>query len=77
LKCTFCNVDENIQHLFFDCPLAKFIWHIIPVSFNITPPASFHHVFTHWLGATKIGVKNLFGVGFVPSVGLYGCIGIM
>jgi hypothetical protein len=58
LKCSFCNVDENIQYLFFDCPLARFIWHIIHVSFNITPPTSFHHIFTHWLGATKIGVKK-------------------
>jgi hypothetical protein len=28
LKCSFCNADENIQHLFCDCPLARFIWHI-------------------------------------------------
>jgi hypothetical protein len=77
LKCSFYNADENIQHLSFDCPLARFIWCIIYVSFNITPPTSFYHIFTHWLGATKIGVRKLFGVGFVPSIGLYGCLGIM
>jgi hypothetical protein len=76
LKCSFCNANENIQHLFFDCRLARFIWRIIHVSFNITPP-SFHHIFIHWLGATKIGIKKLFGVGFVPSVGLYVYVGIM
>jgi hypothetical protein len=31
LKCSFCNADENIQHLFFDYPLVIFIWHIIHV----------------------------------------------
>jgi hypothetical protein len=25
MKCSFCNADENIQYLFFDCPLARFI----------------------------------------------------
>jgi hypothetical protein len=54
LKCSFCNADKIIQHLFFDCPLVK--CHIIHVSFNITP-TSFHHSFAYWLGATKIGVN--------------------
>jgi hypothetical protein len=63
LKCSFCNADENIQHLFFDSPIARFIWRIIQVSFNITPPTSFHHIFTHWLGATKIGVKKIIWSG--------------
>jgi hypothetical protein len=27
--CCFCHKDETIQHLFFDCPLARSIWSII------------------------------------------------
>jgi hypothetical protein len=25
-KCCFCNNNETIQHLFFDCVLARFVW---------------------------------------------------
>ena len=38
--CCFCNIDENIQHLFFDCPFAKFIWRIVSIAFNIQTPVS-------------------------------------
>ncbi|WVZ54095.1 hypothetical protein U9M48_004955, partial [Paspalum notatum var. saurae] len=27
--CCFCNHNESIQHLFFDCLLAKFVWRIV------------------------------------------------
>ena len=39
-KCCFCNADENIQHLFFDCHLAKFVWRAVYFTFGINPPAS-------------------------------------
>jgi hypothetical protein len=28
-RCYFCNSDENIEHLFFDCPLARYIWSLV------------------------------------------------
>jgi hypothetical protein len=28
-RCYFCNSDENIDHLFFDCHLARYIWSLI------------------------------------------------
>ncbi|WVZ53210.1 hypothetical protein U9M48_004183, partial [Paspalum notatum var. saurae] len=27
-QCCFCSADETIQHLFFGCPCAKFLWRI-------------------------------------------------
>jgi hypothetical protein len=27
--CRFCNGDESISHLFFNCPAAKFIWSVV------------------------------------------------
>ena len=41
-KCCFCSSDESIQHLFFDCHFAKFVWRTIHVSFNLIPPTSVH-----------------------------------
>jgi hypothetical protein len=28
-QCIFCCKDENIQHLFFECYYAKFLWGLI------------------------------------------------
>jgi len=49
IKCCFCNFDEAIQHLFFDCQLARIIWRIVHVSFNITPHMNILHMFNGWL----------------------------
>ncbi|WVZ81339.1 hypothetical protein U9M48_028728, partial [Paspalum notatum var. saurae] len=32
LGCCFCNANESIQHLFFDCRVAKFLWRVIFMS---------------------------------------------
>jgi hypothetical protein len=49
-KCCFCSSNESIQHLFFDCHFAKFIWRIVQVFFNLSPPISVHNIFTGWRG---------------------------
>ena len=38
-KCGFCNHDEDIQHLLFDCYLARAIWRIIFIALNIERPS--------------------------------------
>ena len=30
--CFFCSADENIEHLFFTCPVAKVIWGVVGTS---------------------------------------------
>jgi hypothetical protein len=32
-KMLFFNLEETIQHLFFDCQMAKIMWRIVQVSF--------------------------------------------
>ena len=46
VQCCFCNLSESVQHLFFDCHLAKFIWRAIQVSFSIPPPLNVQHMFS-------------------------------
>jgi hypothetical protein len=36
-KCCFCDKDETIQHLFFECPVAQIVWRIVHMNFNIAP----------------------------------------
>jgi hypothetical protein len=64
VKCCFCNLDESIQHLFFDCQNAKFIWRLIHVSFNLSPPLNVDHMFNDWLHGVqkKLKYQALVGV---------------
>ena len=48
-KCSFCDRDETIKHLFIDCPLAKVLWQTVHIAFNITPPTTVNALFGTWL----------------------------
>jgi hypothetical protein len=28
-RCRFCNMDESINHLFFDCSVARYTWSLV------------------------------------------------
>ena len=47
--CVFCDKDESIHHLFFQCPLAKIVWRIIFMTFDLSPPANVTNLFGNWL----------------------------
>jgi hypothetical protein len=41
-KRRFCDGNESIGHLFFDCPLAKYVWDVIKCTFYFDKePSSF------------------------------------
>jgi hypothetical protein len=40
LKCCLCNVDETIQHLYFDCHVARNIWNLVFITFGIQSPTT-------------------------------------
>jgi hypothetical protein len=48
-SCCFCDDKESIQHLFFECPLAKIIWRIIHMTFGLEPPKNVSNLFGNWL----------------------------
>ncbi|WVZ85024.1 hypothetical protein U9M48_031988, partial [Paspalum notatum var. saurae] len=33
-RCCFCDTNETIQHLFFDCHIAKFVWRVVFLAFG-------------------------------------------
>jgi hypothetical protein len=39
---------ESIQHLFFNCHFAKFLWRAVQVAFNIDVPRSVAHICNGW-----------------------------
>jgi hypothetical protein len=62
-KCVSCNRNENIQHLFLDCPFAKTIWHIIFFATALNQPRSISHLFGTWLNNQPKTMKGLIWVG--------------
>jgi len=62
-KCLCCNMNETIQHLFFDCPFAKMIWRIIFYATNLDQPRSIDHMFGTWLNNQHKKIKPLIWVG--------------
>jgi hypothetical protein len=43
-----CCRDESIQHLFFDCLYARFMWGLVHIIFGIQPPLNTNHLFGTW-----------------------------
>jgi hypothetical protein len=53
--CCVCHFSETIQHLFFYCFYAKFLWRSIHILFGISPPMNINDLFVHWC---KVGNKK-------------------
>jgi hypothetical protein len=53
--CCFCHLPETINHLFFDCVYAKFLWRAIHILFGLTPPTDMSDLFLVW---SKFGHKK-------------------
>jgi hypothetical protein len=34
----FCDNKETIQHIFFDCHVARFVWRVFTMAFGLQPP---------------------------------------
>lgn len=57
-KCCFCSEEENIQHLFFECHMARWDWNAVNISFGFQPPSSMANLFGSWLKIFPPKLKN-------------------
>jgi len=64
-RCVFCSQDETIQHLFFDCHYAKFMWRAINFTFGLDVPKSVDHMCYGWLQGIQPRVKSKILVGAI------------
>jgi predicted secreted Zn-dependent protease len=62
-RCCFCSKLETIQHLFFECPMARLMWFVISVTFGITAPTSTANLFGPWLARFPHKQKALVLIG--------------
>jgi hypothetical protein len=62
-KCNFCGLEETIQHLFFDCRVARFVWNLLYITFNCKPPHSTTHLFGSWTRSFAPVLRNQITLG--------------
>ena len=58
-QCVFCQHDETITHLFFQCEFARSIWSAIQIASNLYPPSSVANIFGNWLNGVHKRFKQL------------------
>ena len=63
LKCCFCNCNESITHLLFDCHHAKEIWKIVYLATGLAPPRSISHMLGNWLSNFDNNERRVILVG--------------
>lgn len=76
-KCCFCNSNETIQHLFFDCPLARFVWNAIFIAFGIHLPTNVANLLGNWFYGVLPRLRAQILVGVAAFVGRFGYVEMM
>jgi hypothetical protein len=67
-RCVFCQEDETIKHLFFQCRFAKAIWSIIQIGSSLYPPRSIANIFGNWLNGIEVRFRGLIRVGALAVI---------
>ena len=62
-KCMFCSQVENIDHLFFTCPVARYIWNIAWCAFGLKSIPTSIDEFPRWIDSFTIRDRYLFSTG--------------
>jgi hypothetical protein len=60
LDCIFCGFSESIDHLFFQCSVARFTWRMVCLALDLTSiPISVDDMFGSWMDRFNNSDKNL------------------
>ena len=57
--CLFCKEQESLNHLFFDCVVAKQLWEVLSSIFGIQLGNSLDNIGKFWLSNKRNGVLNI------------------
>jgi hypothetical protein len=66
--CCFCGCNETVDHLFFKCSVARYVWRVIQVALHLDfIPKNIKELFDIWMKGPKNKITNmfLFGCGAV------------
>lgn len=59
MNCLFCNENETVHHLFFDCVVAKQIWFDVADTFDFNIPKNMTELSSFWKLNNKRSVINI------------------
>jgi hypothetical protein len=71
-SCAFCNENESVGHLFFECPTPKYVWSLLAYSLgSVCTPSSMDQ---YWLWIHKIlpQAPKLHAVGLAAVIWAFG-----
>jgi hypothetical protein len=66
--CFFFQQDETIEHVFFQCLFARFIWSTIQIGSTLYPPCSVVIIFVNWLNDVDARFKLLIRVRVIAII---------
>jgi hypothetical protein len=66
--CLFCNEPESVNHLFFECCVAKRIWPVISEVLNLRSIWNFEYMATFWLANKKHLLTNIISSAIIWSL---------
>ena len=67
--CLFCGKNESINHLFFECPLARYIWNVVGCAFGTGFQfTSAEHAISVWLKGKNKKQRGLWTVGVAATL---------
>ena len=67
-KCLFCGMDESISHLFFLCPLARYIWNVVSCAFGVNCQFQNIDQGIAWLNGFGKKKRNILSVGMASII---------
>ena len=59
----YCGEHETIQHIFIECPLAKFLWCTVYFTYDLPPPTNITNMFGNWLNGVDRQSKAFIRIG--------------
>lgn len=62
-KCAFCIENETVQHLFFECPMAKFVWSLVAMVVGAQYGPTTMEQFWLWVNRAMPGGNKFHMVG--------------
>ena len=67
-KCVFCQHDETITHLFFQCEFGRSIWSAVQIDSTLQPPRTVTNIFSNWLNGVDPRFKLFSRMGTIDTI---------
>jgi hypothetical protein len=67
-SCLFCNETESVNHIFFECCVAKLMWEMVAEMTDLSVIADFESMAKGWLKRKSFSCLNVVSAAVVWSI---------